>query len=463
MLFARISRLRNTISLRIGFLFCFTFAIGITLAFSVTYFALRHSLIKSDHESIFVKFQEIKAALIADGPSELNTFLSHDQKELRNAQYMFRVLDDNKKILYFKPPILEKEFDFKKGFNSKPHLGWESIPAVDDEDNFEYYTEKVGTKYYLQVGQSSEDRDGLLEEVLITFGFLEFVLIIFSLILGVWYARKSLAPLRDLLTSMRSVEKGNLSQRLNVFSSNDELQDMGEAFNRMVIRIEKLVLVMRESLDNVSHDIRTPLTRIRAVAADALVSEDPRLLKSSLEDCAESAANISELVDQLLSISEAEAGTLSLNYKSIDIKNLLEEVAEIYEYVALEKNIQIIIDTTPSTLNWNLDQKRIKQVIANLIDNSIKFSLNGTKITMKAFQLGPLLKIIVEDEGPGIAIEEIERIWERLYRGDKSRSTQGLGLGLSIVRAIVSAHEGSTLAFNRSPTGMIFEISLPSK
>lgn len=458
-------KIKKTISLRIAFLFCGTFAIGLACAFLVTYFELRYSLEKSSREVLLAKFQEAKTLLTTENIDGLNKFLSTEDSKVRNAHFMFRVFNENGETVYIKKSVQEKPFDFEAGFEKNytlQHIGWHALPAINDEDKFNLYSEKIGSNY-LQVGRSSEEREGILEEILANFAALEVLLMILSSVFGVWYSKKALAPLRDLLSTIKTVEKGDLSQRVALFKSEDELQEIGETFNRMLSRIENLILMMRESLDNVAHDIRTPLTRIHAIAEDALLSEDKNLLKVALEDCAESAIDISELVDQLLSISEAQAGTLALNYEVCDIKNLLGDVVDIYDFVAQEKEISIHISMNPEDIKWTLDRKRIKQVIGNLLDNAIKFTSSKTSIEITARYFNEGLQISVIDEGPGVPIEDIDRIWDRLYRSDKSRTTKGIGLGLSIVKSIVAAHGGSTQALIRSERGMEFSIFLPQK
>jgi signal transduction histidine kinase len=459
------SKIRSSVSFRIAFLFSLTFALGLIVTFTLTYFQLGYSLEQSSKEVISAKLLEVSAILGSENVEGLKKFLATDEARILNAPFMIRVRDSSGETIYLKPSIQRKHFDFSAAFGTKvspqKSLGWNALAAINDEDMFDFLTEKAGPDFYLQVGKSSEDRELILENILEIFDGMGLLLIILGGGLGILYARKSLSPIREMLRTIQFIEKGDLTQRVPTSKSRDELQELGETFNRMIVRIEALVRIMGESLDNVAHDIRTPLTRLRAVAEDALVSVRHDALKEALEDCAETAAGISGLVDQLLSISEADAGTLSLRYEDCDIRTLVKDVADIYEFVAIEKNISLDFSFSDTVRTWKLDRKRTKQVVGNLLDNAIKFSPRDSAILISTQADSKGLRISVEDQGPGIHEDELARIWDRLYRGDKSRSTKGSGLGLSIVRSIVIAHKGYVEAVGRDEGGMRFSFYLP--
>jgi signal transduction histidine kinase len=457
-------RFRGSISLRIAFLFSLTFSCGLILAFVISYFQISYSLEQTGRGLLSAKLREATAVLLKEGIHGLRQYEAEEKNRILNANFLIRVMTVAGDTVYMKPSAQEETFNFDKAFRKEAPQTipeWQNLAAVDDEDRFAILTQKAGNEYYLQIGKSSEDREEILSNILAVFAITGGLLIFFSGGLGIWYARKSLAPVRTLLATVKEIERGDLSKRVVVAGAEDELRDLGETFNRMVSRIEKLVQVMKESLDNVAHDIRTPLTRIRAVAEDAILSENPGSLKEALGECAESAADISGLVEQLMSISEAEAGTLSLHYQNCNIKSLVVEVVDIYEFVAHEKRVWIEIKPIADDLSWSLDKKRTKQALANLIDNALKFSPSDRKILVSAAAQNNELVLSVEDQGIGIPDDELSRIWERLFRGDKSRTTQGSGLGLAIVRSTVLAHGGRTSASAAAESGMIFTITLP--
>ena len=464
--FALIRKSFKTISFRVVLLFCFTFTIGITLAFLITYFQISYSLEKSSKEVISSKLNEAATVLGTEGIRELRRFLSIEENRVTNASFMVRVLTPQGETLYLKPSVQEKNFDFETAFkkqeNINLHVGWHSLSAINDEDKFDILTEKVGADYFIQVGKSSEDREEILDKIFQIFVSTGILVVVVGGGAGLWYAVKVLSPLRNLVGTIQEIEHGDLTRRVKLGETKDELYDLGSAFNRMVSRIEALVHVTRDSLDHVAHDIRTPLTRIKAVAEDAMTSDNPTSLRVALEDCAESASDISEIVDQVMSISEAETGTVSLKIEACSVLDLLKDVAEIYEFVALEKSSTLEVSVEPFELKWNLDKGKIKQAVANLLDNALKFSDSGSRISVKAWVESEQLVIEVADNGFGISAEDLPQIWDRLFRGDRSRSTKGAGLGLSIVRAVIVAHKGVVEARANHGGGTIFSVQIPS-
>jgi len=162
-----------------------------------------------------------------------------------------------------------------------------------------------------------------------------------------------------------------------------------------------------------------------------------------------------------MDISEAETGTMALRREPTDLNDLIRQTVEMYEDVADERGVRIETAATPE-LVANIDRNRLRQVLANLLDNAIKYTPSGGRIEMRAGREADAVVVKVKDTGAGIPAEELPRIWERLYRGDKSRSTRGLGLGLSLVKAIVQAHGGEVSVESQPGAGSTFVLRLPS-
>lgn len=279
---------------------------------------------------------------------------------------------------------------------------------------------------------------------------------------GLFLARRALGPVRHLIHILHSIiQTGQTKTRVPVRHTGDELDELGGLFNTMLSRIESLIEGMRAALDNVAHDLRSPLTRLRGIAEMALgSSQNEETYREALADCLEESEHILTMLNHLMDISEAETGAMKLHLEPLNIRSLIEEVTDVYRYVAEEKDI-MVHTFAPEELHVVADRNRLRQALANLLDNAVKYTPEGGQIDIEAFQQQQQITVVVRDTGIGISPDELPKIWDRLYRGDKSRSQRGLGLGLSFVRAIVQAHKGSVRVVSEPGHGSQFILSLP--
>lgn len=259
-------------------------------------------------------------------------------------------------------------------------------------------------------------------------------------------------------TAKHIMDTGNLSQRMEIDSQWDDLSNMSLVLNGFLERIEGLVEGVQKVSDNIAHDLRTPLTRLRnsledlrrhsAVAADAQATERcDRLLAE--------ADHLLATFNALLRIARIEAGKQTHNFAPLTLQKLLHDVVELYEPLAEEKNINIICDFDAASLTG--DRDLLFQAFANILDNAIKYSPQNASITLSLKQRADCLTVSVADEGMGIAEAEREKVFDRFYRAEASRHTPGNGLGLSLVGAVVSLHRGTIVLSDNAP-GLIFQI-----
>jgi signal transduction histidine kinase len=347
--------------------------------------------------------------------------------------------------------------------------------------------------HLLQVARSTDSRAVLLAPLRRTFLWVGGAVVLTGFGAGYLAARRATRPLRDVIaTAQRIIATGALDARVPAPRRDDEVADLVRAFNTVLDKNAGLLRTMREALDNVAHDLRTPLTRLRGTAEIALQSVGGNGVQNeALADCVEQTDDVLRLLSALMEISEAEAGMMRLQKTPGDLAALAHDVAELYAEVAEAKPVTLKVEASgPVPVLY--DAVRLRQAVANLVDNAVKYTPAGGRVTLRvavvegrgtgvggretgdagsavaeamADKQGTISAkeavLSVSDTGPGVPPEEQPRIWERLYRGDASRSQRGLGLGLSLVRVIVEAHGGRVTQRNAPEGGAVFEVRLP--
>ncbi|HEY3803922.1 MAG TPA: HAMP domain-containing sensor histidine kinase [Kofleriaceae bacterium] len=313
----------------------------------------------------------------------------------------------------------------------------------------------------LEVGVSDEPWHSLWDRLRLRALLLAIAAVVLALVGGMYFTQRSLRPIRELATTARDVTRsGDLSRRVTERGTGDELDELSASFNRMLERNQRLVRGMRDALDNVAHDLRTPLTRLRGSAEVALRETDPASAREALADCVEETDRALVMLRALMDVSEAETGIMRLDRGAVALDRLAADVVDLYGQVADDAGISLALTEGPEVV-VPVDATRVRQAIANLVDNALKYTPRGGRVSIDVARAGEQAIVRVSDTGEGIAPDALPRIWDRLYRGDASRTRPGLGLGLSLVKAIVNAH-GGTVAVESTPgTGSIFTIALP--
>lgn len=327
-----------------------------------------------------------------------------------------------------------------------------------------FFTLSGGFK--LVVGRDVEERRrfaGLIRQTLfLSLGFS----LGLGLIGGIVLSRGFLRRIEGIGETAQTIMKGDLSERMSVRGTGDELDRLSVSLNEMLEQIESLMTGMREVTDNVAHDLKTPLTRLRAGVEDALRSGSKAQYRAALERTLEEADDLLKTFNALLSITRLEAGDRREGLRLIDASALLHDVAELFEPSAAERGATLDVDAEPG-LELRADRQLLSQAVVNLIDNALKYARSDDDdfkpaIKLEARKQGGEIVVTIADNGPGIPERDRERVLNRFVRLDAARSKPGNGLGLSLVAGIVKLHGGEMVLEDNAP-GLRVVLKLPAQ
>jgi len=317
----------------------------------------------------------------------------------------------------------------------------------------------------LVVGRDVVERRGFTAIILQGFLFGVAGILIFSLIAGGLTAVRVLRRIDSITSTSNKIMSGNLSERIPVTKRNDEFDGLATSLNQMLDRIEQLLQGLKEVTDNVAHDLKTPLTRLRNKAEAALrEGTDPAVQRQALETTIAESDKLIQTFNALLMIARAEAGAPSGAFADVDVSAVADDVADLYGPVAEEAGMVLETAVTEG-IHLRANRELIGQALVNLVENALKYFEKGErtdgKITITARRSGDRVLVEVADNGPGIPAEERKRVVERFVRLEKSRTEPGSGLGLSLVAAVARLHKGELRIEDNAP-GVRAVIDLPA-
>ena len=283
--------------------------------------------------------------------------------------------------------------------------------------------------------------------------------VVLGLAMVQFLARGMTSPLREMASAAAAMARGDYGRRVTA-TSRDEVGELARAFNAMAAELAEVDRVRRDLVANVSHELRTPISALQAVLenmVDGVEPADPETLRTMLAQV----ERLGRLVTQLLDLSRLESGVVPLQRRRFEVGAVLEEVATLARLHAA--GVEVKVSAEDGVLADG-DPERVHQVVANLVENAVRYSPPGGVVSLHASADGGAVVVTVDDEGPGIPPEEAGRVFERFYRADAARSSSqgGAGLGLAIARWIVDLHGGSIRAEQRRPHGCRMVVVLPT-
>jgi signal transduction histidine kinase len=459
---------RQSLAIRLAAIYSLVFAAGAAALFGVLYWILAHSLEARERAAVELRAAEFALAYEQGGAVALRERLSADTSpEVRSL--FVRLLGPGGETVFATVPTDWVEPQFERRLVPDGWGGWraEEIHSVrvprDAQRDFAVASRVLSDGRLIQVARSTDSRAVLLAPLRSDFAGVGAVALLLSLSAGTLLSWRATRPLREVAnTARRIIREEDPAARIPEPGGSGELAVLARQLNTLLDKNATHVRVLRETLDDIAHDLRTPLTRLRGTAELALRDGgNPAEARSALAACVDESDRVLHLLEVLLDLSAAEAGVLTLRRESVDLCALALRTADLYREVAEQKRIKLGLEL-PSAAKVEADPVRIGQALSNLLDNALKYTPEGGRVTMSVACEPGAVTLMVTDSGPGVPVAEREAVWRRLYRGDASRSQRGLGLGLTLVRAVAEAHGGSAAVGDAPGGGARFQLRLPA-
>ena len=454
----------NSVAFRLGMMYALIHMVSFLAVFAISYLALQSTLQMRLDEGLASEIGEYKSLLDVQDIEVLRDVLDREANSEGTDQIFFRVLDISGIEVLATNMVAWEDVGV-----SRPCL----LAATEGSIVFETHRHHnrihavrivygyIGSGLVMQLGESTIANIETLKHFRYIFEIGILASVFFSLFVGIMMARRALSGVRRVTQAAKDISAGEWERRVSVSHRFDEIDELAMAFNEMVDRIQILILKLREVTDNIAHDLRTPITRMR-MAAESILSyaQEPAKQEYVAGHVLEECDQLLELIKTMLEISQTEAGARPLLCERLDIAVLTEDVYELFRPAAEDKNIDFMF-TGQEDVFVDGEAKRLKHAVANIFDNAIKYTEAGGAITIECSKKGNIASISVCDTGMGIPSEDLEEIFTRFYRVDKSRTENGNGLGLSLSIAILKAHGGDITVRSVLGEGSTFTMILP--
>ncbi|MDZ7792186.1 MAG: HAMP domain-containing sensor histidine kinase [Spirochaetia bacterium] len=460
---------KNSLSIRTKFTFVFgiMFLLSTTIPLILTLVFTFESLKESNRSEIADKAAELRLEYEYGGLEAVIKAVEIDNTMHFDRPYFIRVSDrESNSTIFSSIPKSWLGFNFA-GLDDRSVQNPDQF-IVLRQPNIDYaieiVTHRLSGDYILQVGSSNKMREHVIASSISIFLTVMIPFTILVLLL-VWILSSSmLKPISSVVNAVQKViHTGNYDQQIPVKRNSKEFDELVRLINKMFSKLNTLITNLKGTLENVAHDLRTPMTRIRTRAEVALQQQDdPEEMRATLRTIVNEGETINSLLRLILDAAEAESGIVKIDAREFDLIAICREAVEVYQYVAEEKSVELYLKC-PDKLIIRADPSRLQQAIGNLLDNAVKYTGQGTSVELEVTSTSEMVHLIIRDQGPGISENEIDDIWAPRYRLPRTEKSAGYGLGLTIVKAVADAHNGSVSVKNRSTKGAEFTFSLPAE
>lgn len=467
MSFARKGKFWRTLAFRLTLWYAMIFMLSATVTFALFYVLIVKAIDQRTDADLLAHANRLAHIYALEGPEMLRRAAMLQAQAAGERRMFFRLIYPSGVVFASSNMLHWGHVGIDRGavdavFEGRPHsYVTQALPGLHFNTRVLYM--RIGGSIILQLGSSMENEARLLQTFVHIFLVTMAGLLVFAVAVGWFMARRALSGVESVTRTARQISEQDLDTRVPVRHRHDEIDRLAITFNQMLDRIRKLVVGIRQMNDNIAHDLRSPITRIRGLAEVTLTHESSleayaQMAASTIEEC----DRLLEMINTMLAIARTEADAGQEAFTEVDLTGLVETACELFQPLAEDKGIALHC-SAESGCRVNGEPAMLQRMLANLIDNAIKYTDNGGSVKISAGVDHGTVRIRVEDTGTGIAPQDQARVFDRFYRGDRSRCRAGAGLGLSLAQTVARAHGGAITLHSESGKGSTFEVSVPCR
>lgn len=448
-------KLFRTTAFRLSLIYALTFSLLAATAMGFIYLTTKKELMNQTDARLQLEANILINQYRAQDIDALFKSLQQKQHDNRTSFFIYVLVPRKQKDITTGFTAEYTTEDGKQAFATLPMGVLLKTDKAHDEDPVRVLLTQLPGDYQLLVARDLNDQQKVLRKIFNTVILTIVVTLILALAVGMIFGQQVLRRIEKVRNTAGEIIDGDLSQRMPVNRRNNEFDQLSRTINSMLQRLEQLMHGMRNVTDNLAHDLRKPLNRIRnRLEVILLENRDEDTYRETIAQTVEDTDELIKTFNALLSIARAESGERRQDWTEVDLSGLLEQMAELYDAAAEEAKLEFSADIEPGlTLHGN--RQLLAQAVTNLLDNAMKFTPTGGHVSLCAKHINDKIEIAVEDTGPGIPQNERKHIFERFVRLDSARSTPGSGLGLSLVKAVASLHQAEIDVETRNPGARI--------
>ena len=462
----RLRSYRKTLAFRLTLWYAGVFAVSSCIAFLLFYTLITSVFRDRTDQELLGQAREFSATLSTRGMEAVKSLALLEAQAAGVKKVFFRLLSSRGEVfsssnMSYWQDIDLREAAIKQLVRDRKNV-FETVTVPNRKDKVRVLHVMVGTGVILQIGQSMEADSRFIDAFKNIFFITMVLLVGVSAGVGWFMAKRAVSGVAAVTRTAQEISGGTLDKRVPVGTRGDEIDQLAATFNQMLGRIQALITEIKEMSDNIAHDLKSPITRIRGMAEVTLttgkgIEEYESMAAGTVEEC----DRLLDMINTMLMITKAESGLHQLDEQQVDMARLVRDACELLEPVAEDKGLSLACEA-PETSPVVGDPRMIQRILANLLDNAVKYTPSGGTVKVSLSEKGgEAVVVAVQDTGIGIPAGDLPHVFERFYRCDQSRSQPGTGLGLSLARALARAHQGDITVTSALGQGSTFTLTLP--